>query len=203
MIPKKNKNRKNSNVLKADALHIEANYIINDLGLGEILSKYCKKIFYTGSYYLNTLAWGDLDISVILNSNFFSMNDFMCITKEIGLIEGIQKINYRNYLKEDPRPIPIGLYNGIYLDIGSKIWKIDLWAVDETKIENDKKEMKRILDKIDSKKRELILEVKNKILTKSGRTPPFSGFHIYKCVVDRNMKNSSEIIEYMREKLFI
>ena len=183
---------------KSNKLRNEADEIINKLGLNNILNKYSADIFYTGSYYLNLMAWADLDISIILKNNPFDMNSFMNITKEIGLLNGVQKINFRNYLKDDPRPIPKGLYNGIYLDFGLNNWKIDLWAVDEKSIADSKKEMDRILRNIDDEKRNLILKVKNKILTSTGRTPPFSGYTIYKCVIDKGMSNIDDIIEFLK-----
>ena len=53
---------------------------------------------------------------------------------------------------------------------------------------------------IDNKQRDLILEVKNKILTTSGRTPLFSGYTIYKYIVDYKMQSFTEIIQFLHRK---
>jgi hypothetical protein len=47
--------------------------------------------------------------------------------------------------------------------------------------------------------RQLILEYKFSILTAAGRTPMFSGIHIYRAVVNLGFTDFSEISNYLRE----
>jgi len=67
----------NENLLALDAsIHKEADEIIYDKGLHDILSEFGKP-FYTGSYSLHLMTWRDLDIYLeaenISEKRFFEM----------------------------------------------------------------------------------------------------------------------------------
>lgn len=190
-----------SNLQKAEALKQTADHIINDLGLGKVLNKYCENVFYTGSYFLDVMAWSDLDISLVLKGDKKSISNLMDLTKDVSLLKGVRKIVYRNFLDNDKDScLPSGLYNGIYWSVGPLDWKIDLWAVTEESLNKNKSEMQRIRQKLDNDKRQLILQVKNNIITDEGRTPSFSGYNIYKAVIDENMTSQEDIINFLHVK---
>ena len=146
------------------------------------------------------MTWADLDIAIVLKDDWKSLSTFMELTKEIGLLKGVKKINYSNHLENDLEGgLPQGFYDGVYMESDNLKWKIDIWAVNQENITKYKDEMNRISNLLDTDKRELILEVKNRILTDEGRTPVFSGYHIYKAIVDLNMKSADMIIDYLKE----
>ena len=65
----------------ADTLRQEANEIIHERGLDAILQPY-GRVWYGGSYALDLMAWPDLDISMLLNSDSYSFDDFFAIGRK-------------------------------------------------------------------------------------------------------------------------
>ena len=45
-----------------------------------------------------------------------------------------------------------------------------------------------------------IIKIKSLLLNKEGRTPKFSGFYIYQAILNNNLENDEEIINYLEEK---
>ena len=49
------------------------------------------------------------------------------------------------------------------------------------------------------RQKRIILDYKYSILTEAGRTPMFSGFFIYRAVVNQGMTDFNEITEYLKD----
>ena len=60
--------------------------------------------------------------------------------------------------------------------------------------------MNRLKSKITPDIRKLIVDTKQTLLTAEGRTPVFSGYHIYCAVIDHGLRSIGDITDYIREK---
>ncbi len=98
--------------------------------------------------------------------------------------------------------LPKGLYCGIRIsnDIFNVPWKLDLWALPNIVISQQKKEMLSIKSKLDKTNRKLILNVKESLLNNDNRTPMGSGYYIYQAVLNHHLYKKQDIIDYLVDK---
>ena len=185
----------------ADNLRKEADQIIYDKRINRILQSY-GDVFYTGSYFLNTMAWPDIDITMTLKSDPYSIEIFFEIGREIARIDDIISLKFRNSYRLPGQGLPRGLYWGIRLDVGDwdMPWKIDLWARDKEALAEDRATMERVHQAMDEETRRLIIETKRSLLTPEGRTPPLSGFHIYEAVLFKGLRKEEDIVAYLKKQ---
>lgn len=190
------------NILElADGLRKEADQIICGRGINDLLQPY-GDVFYTGSYFLNTMVWPDLDITVAMDLDPYSIEHFFEIGAKIARIGNVISLKFDNFFRLRVQALPEGLYWGIRLDAENRdvAWEIDLWAKDKAALIEDRVTMQRIRQMMDEKTRRLILEVKYSLLTPEGRTPPLSGYQIYKAVLFRGLRKKEEIVGYLEEQ---
>ena len=179
----------------------QARSLIDSWGLGEILDQY-GRVFYTGSYYLNTMVYPDLDVQILMESEPFSITSFFEIGMRLSMLDDVLSLKFDNFLTRQIDPLPIGLYWGIKTAIGSaeRKWKIDLWAKDRQSCETHIKMMKCIRDAMDNDQRKLIIDIKHSLLTPEGRTPVLSGYHIYQAVLFEGLTDRNRIVAYFRTR---
>jgi len=116
----------------ADALHREADEILYRRGVDAILQSF-GRVHYTGSYALNLMAWPDIDITMVLDGDPYSFDNFFEMGKQLAAVEGVDKIEYWNSLNWDVANLPKGLYWGVRCKTATREvpWKIDVWATNE------------------------------------------------------------------------
>lgn len=163
------------------ALHKEANRILYQDGLDKIIRKY-GDINYTGSYRLDLMACGDIDISMIMSEYKFSLDKFFQMGNEIAKLDGTTDMRFQNFFKITVEGLPKGFYWGIKYksNASNRSWKIDLWAVDEDTILQNKLYIDKVIEQLNDENRRIIINTKYSILNKDGRMPPNSGYYIYK-----------------------
>ncbi len=185
----------------ADKLHQQAGQIIYHRGLDAVLRTY-GRVFYTGSYYLNLMAWPDIDIHMILEPDPLSLHAFFEMGSKIAKLEGVFSVKFANHIRRPVAGLPQGFYWGIRLDTGDwqMPWKIDIWATDEDDFTANQASMERFREALDEEKRRLIVEVKRSLLTPEGRTPVLSGYHIYEAVLFKGLQAEPEIRAYLKEQ---
>ena len=185
----------------ADKLRAEADDILHgDRGVDKILRSY-GKVHYTGSYALDLMAWPDIDITMLLDGDPYSFDNFFAMGKQLAQVAGVDKIEYWNSMNWDVHNLPKGLYWGVRLDTGTwdVPWKIDVWATNETEFKRNQELMKRLSGELNPEARKLIVEVKHSVITPEGRTPQGSGYYIYEAVLSKGMRTAREIREYVKE----
>jgi hypothetical protein len=184
----------------ADRLHCEAARIIYGCGLDAILRSY-GKVFYTGSYYLELMAWPDIDIHMVLEPDPLSLDAFFEMGRKIAKLEGVFSVKFANHIRRPVAGLPQGFYWGVRLDTGGwkMPWKIDIWATEEHDFAANQALMERIGGALDAEKRELIIRIKRSLLTPEGRTPVLSGYHIYEAVLFKGLATEAEVRAYLRE----
>ncbi|MFC1714968.1 hypothetical protein ACFL6S_14970 [Candidatus Poribacteria bacterium] len=185
----------------ANRLHEEADQIVYGSGIDRILQSY-GEVFYTGSYFLNVMVWPDIDITMVLESDPPSIEDFFRMGTEIAKTDGVISLGFTNFFRRQSPDLPEGLYWGGRLNMGSRdvLWKMDLWARDREALEENRVMMERMRQMMDEETRKLIVEVKHSLLTPEGRTPFLSGYKIYEAVLFEGLRERKDIIAYLRER---
>jgi hypothetical protein len=173
----------------------EANYILKDLGLMEILQQYGQP-FVHGSYSLNLITWRDLDI--YLEDNELSQSKFFDLGKNLSTCLKPSKMNYRNELNGLSPHLPRGLYWGTYTTIVNEDWKIDVWAIDSSQFKQKQKEFAELQSKINETNRATILKIKSNFYQHPDYRKKFFSVDIYEAVFN-GIKSSEEFSIWLEQ----
>jgi hypothetical protein len=163
--------------IKSQKFKKQADALLKKTKLLSILKKY-GKVEITGSYDLDLLLSGDVDIHV-LNPK---------ITREKALkalIELIAKTNLKGYsffdwVKFRKGIFPKGYYVGLKTEINGVKWKIDIWFIIERVVKQELL-MNELKNKLDEKSRNLILASKE---YKQKNNINISSTEIYRAVLN-------------------
>jgi len=174
-------------------LKIEADDLLQEINL-EALCRDIGELTPTGSYYLDLMIYPDIDIYLPPTTprKLFQI--------AAHLVENHPVVRV-NFLNGGSGPLKNGLYIKPVIAVGEweRSWKIDIWSVEQTFIEEKNAELDHYKEIITPEQRELILNYKYAILNVEGRTPMFSGIFIYQAVLVHGLKMFPEITEYLRE----
>ena len=184
---------------KADELQKEANSIINDKKLWQPLLDH-GKIIVGGSTFLDLLVFPDLDVYFEINHNPIDVlaqaAKHFIKQKNIPKMD-LQKDLHEKYLGQ----VPEGIFLQFRLNNGQRIWKVDIWSINDPKVVSDKmKEVQHFKDIMTPKQRELILQVKTKLAAPFGRTPVFSSYNVYKAVLEEGVNDAEAVIDNLKAK---
>jgi hypothetical protein len=169
-------------------------------GLDELLRSY-GSVCYSGSYYLDLMAWPDLDIYLPLDPSKEYLTKFLGLGPRLASVCQLISLRFKNDVRYPEVQLPHGLYWGVRAEQNSFLrWKIDIWALPPAVIDANQAELDRLKSKLTPQKRALILELKQALLTPEGRTPIQSGYHIYCAVLDHGMHTTGEVKEYLKNQ---
>ncbi|OGO20576.1 MAG: hypothetical protein A2Z15_07040 [Chloroflexi bacterium RBG_16_50_11] len=180
------------------AITAEADKILYERGLLKILGKF-GETFVTGSYTLKLMLRRDLDVNIscdtMTEKKFFQMGG------EIAAALKPARILYINeYVVRHPR-LPLGYYFGVSL--GKKDdpqdWNIDIWSMDTDQFNQNKRAIINLKSAIDSEKRLLILDIKNKSLDHPWYQRSFFSMDIYNAVISEDVKTTEEFFEWVKQ----
>ena len=87
---------------RSQLLKEEADYLIEALKIGTILESN-DTVFLTGSYFLDTMIWPDLDINV----ENVELHQFMEIGKQIAESDLVLEMKYINFYKKNRAQIAV------------------------------------------------------------------------------------------------
>ena len=174
----------------AERLHEQAEQILADLRLAEIIAPY-GAITPTGSYYLNVMVYPDIDIYLPK----LSITELFEAGGQLAQAEGIVQAVFE---QDDPM-MPGGLY--LKLRIANKEWgrpwKVDLWSLDPDLLEEKMAPMRHFLARLTPERRLQIICYKLSVLTSAGRTPMYSGYYIYKAFIDESLSDFEQVTRYL------
>ena len=188
--------------LRSRLLKEEATAIIWQLGLDSILRRYGTP-HYTGSYFRGLMAWPDLDIELSLDPDPFSLEAFFDMGRTIAETFAVSSMTFHNRIRFKLfESSPSGLYWQICIedDALTETWNVDLWSFEQSVLEENWSRMLKIAGLIDDSKRQMIIQLKHALLTDQGRTPKFSGYHLYQAVLYDGLTCEKEIMAYLRER---
>jgi hypothetical protein len=176
----------------------EADRILNELGLLKIMREYGVP-FVTGSYTLGLMTWRDLDIYLETNEpdeiNFFRMGGRIANTLKPW------RMSFRNELITRTPDLPLGLYFGVHTFIlgGTEEWKIDIWAMDASQIEQAKKELAVLQAGINESNKIAILEIKSEFCRHPEYRYGLHSMDIYDAVIKYDVKTSEEFTVWVKK----
>jgi hypothetical protein len=199
---------------RASALRQEADVVMQEIGLRDILSQY-GEITFSGSYFLDVMAYPDIDLylSRITIAQMFEIGRQLA---ESALVREVV------FAKSDIPHLPGGLYLKPRINHGEKpegfslkkppaqsagelhgnwgrLWKVDIWSLDDAIIEKQMRDMRRFKERMTPQLREQILAYKVSVLTSAHRTPTYSGYFIYKAFFDEGMTDFAQVTQYLVE----
>jgi len=161
------------------------------IGLHDILAPY-GPITFIGSYFLDLMAFPDIDISIPP----VSIEQLFRIGGQIAASELVPEVVFQRSKLPD---LPGGLYLKPRLEYGDwgRPWKIDIWSLSEAIIAQKTAEMMRFKAAMTQALREQIIRYKCSILTPAGRTPMYSGIFIYRAFIDEGLSDFGEVTRYL------
>ncbi len=184
---------------RADALHDEADLLLECSGLARVLQGY-GQVHVTGSYALGLMAWRTLDIHLVLFEMWDPLDAFFALGHQIAKLRGVTRMSFGNHLRQPETRLPLGLYWGIRmfnLETDAE-WSIDLWAVDEAHVHQTDGLMQRIRQALDDTSRRIILDMKPALFAHDEHPPFLSSISLYEAVLFEGLRDQAAILEYLR-----
>lgn len=194
----------NDLLLQQDELQKEAGRIIAELNLEQILGE-CGKVCWVGSYPLGLMAWKDIDVEVRTAN---ASREIVAVVVSKLATKFNKRIGFTLLdNREGTIDLPHGLYIGVKYfgnlenvkvaaDVEDKVWKIDIWFLDEAQIAGREK-TKEIKDKLAPDLREIILQIKQSVWDNQKYRRSFSSVDIYDAVLDNRVKTLEEFEAYL------
>lgn len=194
--------RKTESILKrADELQKEANGIIDDLGILEVL-KEISEPSVVGSAKNGLMVCPDIDIKTYMKElDIYKVLDFL---KELALLPTIQKAQFIDWkdVRRDHLPEKRSISKGYYVGLRSvdqtrkwKEWKIDIWFGKRGEFFNEYEIPEN--KEITREEKILILKLKEEYLGKKGYKDGLKSVDFYKAVLDNGVKNQKEFEQYI------
>lgn len=175
-------------------LRQEADFILQAVNLYEIVQPY-GRVTPTGSYYLDVMAYPDIDLYL----SKVSVTELFAIGGQLAACDLVYQVVFEK--SQTPR-LPGGLYLKPRITYGGwgRPWKIDIWSLADEVIDQQMAEIHRFKQAMTATTREQIIGYKHAILTQSGRTPMYSGYHIYKAFIDEGLTDFQAVTAYLVEQ---
>jgi hypothetical protein len=184
---------------RAKQLQQKAKLILDQLGIIKILKEVSEpKIIGSATNGLMVLKYIDIHAYV----KEYDMERILNLLPKLALLPTIRKVQFNNYreFRKDYRKDRVGFPHGYYIGLRSlqysDEWKIDIWFIkeDEDKSFNNSR-LKNISDK-----REIVLKLKNSLLTKDGYRNGVLSVDFYKAVLDFGVETEKDFEHYLKTK---
>lgn len=178
---------------RAALLKTQADFLLSELRLAERFA-HCGGIYPTGSYFMDLLVYPDIDIYIPK----ISIPEIFAALLPIAEHPLVEQLVFDKMALPD---LPGGLYCKPRIRYGDweRPWKMDIWFVDRHIIETKMHEMQRLRARLTPELRECIIQYKLTLINDEFRTPPFSGYFIYKAVLDEGLEEPEQIRGYLVE----
>jgi hypothetical protein len=177
---------------RADKLKGEADLVLKLIRMEEILLPY-SRVFPTGSYYLDVMAYPDIDLYITK----ITLEQLFEIGSQIASNGQVTQVLFEK--SDDLEHLPQGLYlkSRVHYGDWGRPWKIDLWSLPEDVIMHKMEVMQHFQQTITPQLRERIISYKLSVLTPKKRTPMYSGYYIYKAFIDEGMSDFENVTRYL------
>ncbi len=179
----KNSLLENSKIVKKDA-----DLLLKKSGLLSLLSKY-GDVFIRGSYELDLMVDGDIDIYIV--NNKFNKNLAVKALNELIIKNDFRGYMFYDFVKRRRKGFPKGYYLGAKTRFKSKKWKIDIWIMGEMDKESDRL-INFVKKNATEKNKETILKIKKECKDKKNDV---SSHLIYLAVIKDNIRIYKEFIK--------
>lgn len=191
----------NNQLLKqAENLQEEAKYIVNDIGILDVLRKIGEPLVI-GSVKNGLMVWRDIDIEVIVGK--LDLNKVSSILQGFALLPTIQKVQFSNFreLRRDhiksKKRFPHGYYIGLRSVQSFGEWNIDIWIKEKGDLSQNSKNFD--FSNLSKEQKIAILKIKNYWLKEGGRYKNgVLSTHIYEAVLNNGVRNKNDFEDYIR-----
>lgn len=181
-----------------DALRGEARAILEERGLGALLSRY-GRVAPTGSYALGLMTWRDLDLYLLAED--LALPAFFRLGGEIAALLGPVRMSYRNERLARTPGLPVGLYWGVHLRDGEEPgWKIDLWAVGAEEYGRLLGVRDGIARRLTPQSRLTILRLKDALCRLPEYRRLFHSTDIYRAVLESGVEDVAGFWRYLEDE---
>jgi len=176
---------------RASKLRQEADLVLQRVGVYDILRP-CGRIVPTGSYFLDAMVYPDIDLMM----SKVSIEQLFQIGGRLASSDLVFEVVFA---KSREANLPGGLYLKPRVDYGDwgRPWKIDIWSLDDSIIDQQMEPMTRFKSRMVGALREQIIRYKLSIMTDQHRTPMYSGYFIYKAFIDEGMSDFRQVTQYL------
>lgn len=181
---------------KQDVLQKEALKQIDELQLGKVLSPF-GEVVIVGSVATGLMTWPDIDIEVI-GGKFPSKKDFSNLKKALST-KGVSDVSFIDNRDSAASHLPAGLYMGCKRQVGTAIWKIDMWFIEANSQKSARKDIFWIMDALTPEKKKIILSIKSQISHNPKYRKSIFSTDIYKAVFEEGISSFDEFEEYLRK----
>ncbi len=174
-------------------LKAEADCLLYGHGLLAALQKYGRACI-TGSYYLDTMAWRDLDLYV--DCTDMNSEDPFRLAYDVSAAIKPHRISYQ--LHENTPGLPRGIYFGIQSNVlSANTWKIDLWLIGADLYAEYITNSKKLKARINSNARLRILEIKSAVWSHPQYRSDFTSMDIYSAVLDNGVGSVDAFVHWL------
>ena len=177
---------------RAGKLRQEADIVLGKIRAFEVLQPY-GKVYLTGSYFLDVMAYPDIDLYLTK----ISLEQVFTIGAQFAQNELVTQVVFEK--TDDPVHLPEGLYLKARVKYGDwgRPWKFDIWSLDEKVIQHKMADMLHFQQRMTPTVRQLILRYKLSILTADKRTSMYSGYYIYRAFIDEGLTDFERVTDYL------
>ncbi|OGO63507.1 MAG: hypothetical protein A2029_13275, partial [Chloroflexi bacterium RBG_19FT_COMBO_47_9] len=177
---------------RAAKLRQEANIVLGLVRLYDILRLY-GKVFPTGSFFLDVMAYPDIDLYLTK----VNLEQLFHIGAKLARCNLVTQVVFEK--TDDPVNLPNGLYLKLRMNYGDwgRPWKIDIWSLDEKVIMDKMTEMRHFQSRMTPELREQIINYKLSVMTTQKRTPVYSGYYVYRAFLDEGLTDSDGVTQYL------
>ncbi len=177
---------------RSRALRQEADQVLDLIRLQELCAP-LGTLMPTGSYFMDLMMYPDVDLYLPPTTP----QKLLGVAVELSKHDCVQRINY---IRGGPGDLKDGLYLKPVVTHGrwERPWKIDIWSLPSSVVEKKQAELDDMRTRMTPEHRAVILDTKYRLLTDAGRTPMFSGIHIYKAVIDNGLAELNDIVEFLK-----
>lgn len=176
---------------RACRLRKEADEVLQKIRLAELVKPW-GAVTPTGSYVLDVMAYPDLDLMVPL----MPVKAFIEIGAALAENDAVDQVVFK---KTHKAVLPGALYLSLCVENGSwgRPWKVDILSLDEESLQYSIDVIDGFCRKITPFLREKIVEYKHAVMTSDERTPPSSGYYIYRAFLDEGLVDFPDVTDYL------
>ena len=180
-------------------LHIEADLMLKETGLGKIIKEAGYKP--VGSYVMRTMTWRDLDFE--RSQEPPDWHNHLDLGKKLTKFGWIWEFDCMNTFITDYFPnLPKGYYWGMRGEYpkGGQTWKFDLWTAREEEFARESPKRNEWMNKLTEVKRYYILSIKDALCNTLEYRRIIHSVDIYEAVLECNIQTLEEFREWWKAK---
>ena len=185
---------------ESSKIYSEANRFFIDKGFESLFKNY-GEVFFTGSYALNTMTWRDVDLQILPKKGIDPRTALLEILSFYFNDPHIIKSQFINFLGDYKPTMPRGLYLGMNFLSPSHggNWKMDIWILNEKDFEKNRAFMNSLKALINDDLRNIILEIKYKLMGKDGRVPQGGSYYLLQLLL-QGIRDKNMLLVKLKEK---